>query len=192
MKKLLSLLFIVYLSFSSAVSAHTDVKNASPAEGETVTENIQELQLEFETTIENGSTLSLLSKSGTEVSIKGVQLTGNKMTALTAEPLKNGPYTANWRIVGKDGHLIEGSYSFNVQQESGNQESLAATGEKAEVTDRAADTQELVEESNPSTAAAASEEQSQSKTNIVISLLTGFMLFVVLQTVMWLVRRGRK
>jgi methionine-rich copper-binding protein CopC len=177
-KKSLSILFVLLLAFSSSVSAHTGLKSSSPADGETVTESVQEIHLEFETAIEKGSTLSLLDKSGAEVSLKDVELAENKMKAAIKEPAENGLYNVNWRIVGEDGHLIEGNYSFNVQQEN--------------ESNQVADTEESAEESNPAPAVDDAEEESGSKSNIIIPLATGFMLFVALQTAKWLFRRGKK
>lgn len=192
MKKSLFLFFALFLAFSSSVSAHTGLKSSSPADGETVTESMQEIHLEFETAIENGSTLSLIDESGTEISIENVELSENKMTATTTDPLKGGQYTVNWRIVGEDGHVIEGTYLFIVQIENKSNEGLDAADEQTEESNQAADTEESAEESNPAPAVDGAEGESGSKSNIIIPLLTGFMLFVALQAAKWLIRRGRK
>jgi methionine-rich copper-binding protein CopC len=191
-KKLMSIVFVLLLASSSSVSAHTGLKSSSPADGETVTGSMQEIHLEFETAIEKGSTLSLLDESGAKVSIKNVELAENKMKAAIKEPVENGLYIVNWRIVGEDGHLIEGNYSFNVQQENESNEGLDAVDEQTEESNQAADTEESAEESNPAPATDEAEEKSDSKSNIVIPLVTGFMLFVALQTGKWLIRRGKK
>ena len=39
------------------------------------------------------------------------------MTAGFLSPLDNGTYTVEWKIIGADGHPIQGTYSFMVNQD---------------------------------------------------------------------------
>lgn len=191
-KKSLFIFFMLLLALSAPVSAHTGLKSSSPADGETVTERLQEIRLEFETAIENGSTLSLIDESGAEISIENVELSENEMTATTTKPLDGGQYSANWRIVGEDGHVIEGTYSFIIQLENESNEGLGTADEQREGNDQAAEAEDSQGESNQAPAVNDAEKKSESKSNIIIPLITGFMLFIALQTTMWLIKRSRK
>lgn len=191
-KKSLFIFFMLLLAFSAPVSAHTGLKNSSPTDGETVTERMQEIRLEFETAIENGSTLSLIDESGAEISIENVELSESEMTATTTKPLGGGQYSVSWRIVGEDGHVIEGTYSFIIQLENEVNEGLGTVNEQNERNDQAAEAEDSPGESNPAPAVNDAEKQSESKSNIIIPLITGFMLFIALQTAMWLIKRSKK
>jgi methionine-rich copper-binding protein CopC len=106
----LYVLFLLFFAFSPPVSAHTGLESSSPSNGETITEDIQEIALEFETVIETGSSFSLLSEAGKEIPVQDIQVNGNTLTGKASEPLENGNYNVKWSIVGEDGHPIDGEF----------------------------------------------------------------------------------
>ena len=62
-KVVLFLLFFLSLT-SSAVFAHTALESANPAEGDVVTEELQEMVLEFNTDLEQGSSFTVEDERG--------------------------------------------------------------------------------------------------------------------------------
>ncbi|MET1032492.1 copper resistance CopC family protein [Domibacillus tundrae] len=190
MKKSVYIFFFLLLTFSSSVSAHTGMKSASPADGETITGDIQEIKVEFNTAIESGSSMSLLNENGNEIDLDSSQLDEKTLVGKVDEPLQDDHYTVKWRIVGEDGHLIEGDYMFMVQHSNKNNEDSKTADELGEENNQAADTEETLTESTPASAADNAQEKLSSS-SIIISLVTGIILFFALPITMWLIQKGR-
>jgi len=132
LKKSLYILFLLTLTFASSVSAHTYLESSSPSDGETVTEDRQEIVLKFETPIEKSSSFTLLSEGGEELPVQDIQVNGDTLSGKAAEPLGNGNYTVKWSIIGEDGHLINGEYVFTVAKESAAEENAEPSNEPEE------------------------------------------------------------
>ncbi|MFC5653434.1 copper resistance protein CopC [Paenibacillus solisilvae] len=115
MKKLTSLGIIMFiiLIFPQGVWAHTDLKGATPADGETVISELKQVQLQFETVIEPLVVLKVSNAKGEEIPVK-IETGKQEIKGTFDAPLMNGSYTVNWRIIGEDGHNIKGDYSFTV------------------------------------------------------------------------------
>lgn len=115
MKKYIVILTAVFFLLSASIaSAHTGLETSKPAEGSVVKDKITQLNLTFETKIENLSTMKV-TRDGKPVDVK-VKVNNNEMTGTASAPLENGKYDVNYKIVGADGHVIQKSYSFTVQQ----------------------------------------------------------------------------
>lgn len=110
------LLIAIMLNFFLVdnVIAHTGLKSSVPNNEENVEDEIKQIILNFDTKIELTSTLEVEDATGELVKLESVDLTDNKMVANLLNPLENGEYLVNWKIVGADGHPIEGNYSFTV------------------------------------------------------------------------------
>lgn len=109
----LGLLFV--LAFPSATWAHSKLETSSPAADAKLTESVKEFSLTFNENIdENLSTLKVKNDQGEEVKLSGTQVNGNTLSGTVDEPLPSGSYTVEWKIVGGDGHPVDGTYSFQV------------------------------------------------------------------------------
>lgn len=112
MKKIfLTILFFVI--FSNAVSAHSTIINSNPLDGETVQEQLSKIDMQFNTSIENMSTLTLKEVTEGEIPVD-ISVNGDRLSGTVESPLQNGEYTVDWNIIGADGHPLTGSYSFTV------------------------------------------------------------------------------
>lgn len=123
MKKSLRTLFLLGLIFmlsTGVSSAHTNLQESNPADGETITKELNELVLVFETKIESLSTFTLLLNNETEIETE-ITVDQDTMTGTLSEPLANGEYTVNWDIIGADGHQITGDFSFTVDVQEAEQ-----------------------------------------------------------------------
>lgn len=121
-------LTLFFLFFSAAVvSAHTGLETSSPAEGEIVSKEPQEIVLEFNTDLESASTFTLTDADGKEVPL-GIELENHKMSGTPGAAMADGEYTVNWRITGADGHPIEGDYVFTLS--TGDEPVAAESSEK--------------------------------------------------------------
>ena len=117
MKRIIYATLILLFAFSSTASAHTGLTSSSPADGEEITEDIHEIVLEFNTKIETISTVKVFNENKEEIIVRNTQVSDNVMTGGFMSPLDNGTYTVEWKIIGADGHPIQGTYSFMVSQD---------------------------------------------------------------------------
>lgn len=129
MKRIISATLILLFAFSSSAYAHTGLTSSSPADGDDINEDVYEI---FNTKIELTSTVKVFNENNEEIA-SNTQVIDNVMTSGFMEPLENGTYTVEWKIIGADGHPIQGNYSFNVNQEEITDP--AVSGESGETTD---------------------------------------------------------
>ncbi|MFE1244889.1 copper resistance protein CopC [Fictibacillus sp. NPDC058756] len=108
------LLFMIVLNLPSSVFAHSDLESATPAKGEKVTTDLEAVILTFSTKIESLSTMKLKNENE-EIPLQ-ISIEDNQMTGKMNNRLENGKYTVEYKIIGADGHVIEGSYSFSVDR----------------------------------------------------------------------------
>lgn len=114
MKKSLVLLIFFALWFPVTVWAHTGLEKAAPGEGETVKDDVRNIDLIFDTNIESSSTFDVRDQTGKVIKPSDIRVKGKTLSGILEEPLPPGEYTVHWRIIGADGHPVEGSYSFAV------------------------------------------------------------------------------
>lgn len=117
MKKILVFMLLLFIIPSNTALAHTGMTNSSPADGEEVVGEVHEVALEFNTSIESTSTVKVSDENGEEIDINNIVIDDRVMTGAFMSPLDNGTYTVDWKIIGEDGHPIQGSYIFVVSQE---------------------------------------------------------------------------
>ncbi|MBY3621068.1 copper resistance protein CopC [Acinetobacter sp. CUI P1] len=114
MRKVMLLILLLLVLLPTMVSAHTELESSYPKENEIITQPITEIILTFNTDLEKLSTLTLLDQNGQKIVLNTVVVEGNILKATLKSVLTNGDYTVNWKIVGKDGHVITRNYSFSV------------------------------------------------------------------------------
>lgn len=134
-KVLLLIMVFCFTMIPSVVFAHTGLEQSTPKDGETV-EDVNEITLTFESKVEKGSSFSLMNENGELVPVDSIQINNQVMSGSVPSTISDGPYTVNWKIIGADGHPIEGKYSFQVkgnktetQPTSQNQTTTPATPE---------------------------------------------------------------
>lgn len=176
MKKTVLFLFSLLFLFSSSVSAHTGLESSSPEDGATITEPLQDIVLTFETVIENGSSFTLSSESG-DVAVENLAVTDNVLSGTAAAPLENGAYTVDWRIIGEDGHLIEGTFGFTVSVEQ---------APEAEEPDPVQESPESAED------APADIQEESTSTAGSMPIVLGLIVAAALIAAIILIRKGKK
>lgn len=117
MKRIMTATLILLFAFATTVSAHTGLTSSLPADGDVLAEDIHEVVLEFNSKIESMSTVKVFNENKEEIIISNIQVNDNVMTGAFMSPLDNGTYTVDWKIIGADGHPIQGTYSFMVIQD---------------------------------------------------------------------------
>ncbi|WMT18449.1 copper resistance CopC family protein [Parageobacillus toebii] len=114
MKKMILIMFLIFLCIPSIGYAHSYLSSSNPKERETVTTPLKTITLTFETKIEKLSTMHLF-KSGNEIPFNNITVKDNQLIGTVSTPLENGSYTIVWKIVGEDGHPITGEIPFDVK-----------------------------------------------------------------------------
>ncbi len=114
MKKIIPALLLLIVAMPFQVNAHTALTASSPKEGEVLTESPNELKLTFATVIEEGSSMTL-SGPEAQVEISGISIEGNVMKGAISEEMTNGSYIISWKIIGEDGHPIDGEIPFSLE-----------------------------------------------------------------------------
>lgn len=112
MKRLMTAILLA-ATLSGPALAHTKLKAAIPADGSTV----ETAPATFTLTFSEPARLTAVSvqkDGGAEQKITGLPTAASAEARIPAPKLDNGRYTLNYRLVGADGHVINGKVSFTV------------------------------------------------------------------------------
>lgn len=93
--------------------AHTQLKSTVPADGSTVATAPAEIVLTFSEPARLMA-LSIQKEGGAEQKIAALPAAATATTKIAAPKLENGRYTLNYRVVGADGHVMNGKVTFTV------------------------------------------------------------------------------
>jgi copper resistance protein C len=105
----------LFFIFGANAFAHSHLEDSSPKNGEIVTEPLTTITLSFETAIEPTSSFTLNDEKNVSIPLSEVSISGNQLIANVEENLINGAYTIHWKIIGEDGHPLEGEVPFTVE-----------------------------------------------------------------------------
>lgn len=159
---LLTLGLLLVLVFPTATWAHSKLESSTPAADAKITESVKEVNLSFNENIdENLSTLKVKNAQGEAVEVSEVKVNQNTMAGTLAAPLPSGSYTVEWKIVGGDGHPVDGTYAFEVDAP----EAEAAPETPADTEETPADTGNTPDETAPADDTAAGNADQTSDTN---------------------------
>ena len=184
MKKILWMTIACVLLFSNQALAHTGLESSTPAQGSTVTEKLKEITLTFLTKIEATSSFTLINSSQEEVDVEGITVNNDILTGNVTENLENGAYQINWKIIGADGHPIEGVIDFVLDAP---EEVKAAEEPTTEPIDEVESVESDTEEMETTVEAEQEEESSNSTVGIIIVLV-----IIVALAAWWMTRRSKK
>lgn len=168
---ILLILFISLVPFT--VMAHTTLTESNPSEGEVLSTQPENIELEFGTVIEEGSSMTL---SGPEASIELGEITvsDNIMTGEVTNELPNGQYIIDWKIIGEDGHPIEGQILFGVDVEAPQEEIAEETPEEEPAIEKESD--ETAENETAEAAEAAQSEEENSNVWVTVLIVAAIIL----------------
>lgn len=104
------------LSVAAPASAHAALTASDPAEGATVSADLDRVTLTFTEAplagLDAGLRIEVRDAGGTDESTGDVDVSGTAMSK--AVTLSAGPHTVLWRYVSPDGHPIDGQVAFTV------------------------------------------------------------------------------
>ena len=195
-KKLFIVILLVF-SFNGHAFAHTGLESSSPQNEETISEEIQQIILTFETKIEQTSTIRLKSADDTDIPVEDITITDKQMVGNLESPLDHGDYQVLWNIIGADGHPIEGTFTFSVNkpdtEEDSNLEEANTPSQSennTDVTDNPSTNQPVADEETPEenkiisdtsdeTQADASSSQQSQLPSYLIPVVIGILAIVI-------------
>jgi methionine-rich copper-binding protein CopC len=105
------------LLLPGAAALHLRLIKSSPRDGEIVTNLPTEIRLWFSQKPEAGlTTVKLLREDSSTVELGKVEPASDSTAVKAPIPsaLVPGTYTVTWRSTSKDGHVVRGSYHFNM------------------------------------------------------------------------------
>ena len=117
MKTLLSTLLLTTVLMSTSISAHTSMNASIPKNNAMLMSSPPQLSVSVTETVRLAK-LSLNGQNSEPVSF-GFKPTMEPSTSFDYElpVLSPGNYTAQWMLLGEDGHKMEGSFTFMVHGE---------------------------------------------------------------------------
>ena len=185
MKKIVVLTIACLLTFGNLTYAHTGIESSNPEDGSTITEELNKVTLTFETEIEETSSFVLHNASGQTVAVDNITVENNTMTGTFDQPIENGDYEATWKIIGVDGHPIEGTFSFSVDAPESELAEEESTSEEATDDSEEKDTQ--VQADKEETKADTAEEESSN--GAVIGIVIAVLVIVLIGSVLLMRRK---
>jgi copper resistance protein C len=105
---------LLFFLLGTNVFAHSHLEDSSPKDGAVLSESLKEITLTFETNLEPTSTFTLADANRATIALP-VEIKGDQLVGILPEDLANGSYSIHWKIIGTDGHPLEGDLSFTVQ-----------------------------------------------------------------------------
>jgi methionine-rich copper-binding protein CopC len=112
---------LVALSLGPAAIAHEELVGSYPADGSVVEAGVIELDLEFSNELldlGSGAELVVQDQSKSFVPATCLLVSGSHAYS-TVDLDQPGEYQVGWRVVSADGHPIEGSFRFTVENSAG-------------------------------------------------------------------------
>lgn len=115
LNKIALLSTLLFFIFGANVFAHSHLEESTPKNGEIVTQSLKAITLTFETPLEPASSFTLMDGNNASIPLTSVSISGNQLIASVEDELTNGAYTIHWKIIGEDGHPLEGDIPFTMQ-----------------------------------------------------------------------------
>ena len=118
MKQLISILSMLFVFLAPSAGAHSTLVSSNPAADSTVVDFPMEVTLTFNEELlkvgqENPNKVEVFDESG--VLVSGASVLSGASIAAPVGINGNGAYTVKYRVVSKDGHVVEDEYQFNVE-----------------------------------------------------------------------------
>ena len=129
--------FIALLSMPSS-SAHVEIVSTSPERFANVNPIPTQAWIQFSGNLqtlegEAGNSLEVIDSTGIAVNFGDPVIEGAKIIAKISGQSAPGAFSVKYRVVGDDGHVIEGDYTFNASPDYAEAQATtsSATEEKA-------------------------------------------------------------
>jgi copper resistance protein C len=157
---------LLFFLLGTNVFAHSHLEDSSPKDGAVLTESLKEITLTFETKLEPTSTFTLADANRATIALP-VEIKGDQLVGVLPEDLANGSYSIHWKIIGTDGHPLEGDLSFTVQlPETSSSTAQVSSADSATEKDEQTSTEEakLTDTASPSKSTDGKEQAASVPT----------------------------
>jgi methionine-rich copper-binding protein CopC len=118
MRKVLVLSLIGLLSLVIPSSfAHSELVSSNPAASANIQELPEQIEIEFNEELLNlgtGNSISIVGPSGEDLGMGETSTEGAKIFRLLNTTSEYGQYQVTFRVASADGHVLKGSYTFNL------------------------------------------------------------------------------
>ena len=120
MKKIVVLSLVTLLSFLTPPAfAHSELVSSNPSASVNIQQLPEQIELEFNEELLNlgtGNSISIMSPSGEDLGMGDTSTEGAKITRLLNTTSETGQFQVKYRVASADGHVLNGSYTFNLTQ----------------------------------------------------------------------------
>jgi len=120
MKKIVVLSLVTLLSFLTPPAfAHSELVSSNPSASVNIQQLPEQIELEFNEELMNlgtGNSISIMSPSGEDLGMGDTSTEGAKITRLLNTTSETGQFQVKYRVASADGHVLNGSYTFNLTQ----------------------------------------------------------------------------
>ena len=143
MRKLVSLFLIYFLSILAipSSSAHVEIVDSFPKQFANVNPIPTELWIEFSGKLQTldgqaVNSLEVTDSTGYVMSEEEPMISGGRISTQISDQSAPGVFTVKYRVVGDDGHVIEGDYTFNASPDYAAEQSpmpISAASEESSI-----------------------------------------------------------
>jgi methionine-rich copper-binding protein CopC len=143
MRKFISFLLVACLAFVSnpSASAHVEIVDSFPQQFANVNPIPTQVWIQFSGDLQSldgeaVNSLEVIDSTGLAVNYEDAVIEGGKITTKVSGQSAAGVFTVRYRVVGDDGHVIEGEYTFNASPDYSAEQSpmpTAATDEGSSI-----------------------------------------------------------
>ncbi len=120
MRRLINILLIGFLAFATTpqASAHVEIVSSFPEQFSNVNPIPTQIWIEFSGNLQTldgevVNSLEVIDSTGIAVNYEDAIISGGRITTKISGQSAPGAFTVKYRVVGDDGHVIEGDYTFN-------------------------------------------------------------------------------
>ena len=120
MRKFMSVLLLGFLVFATTpqASAHVEIVSSFPEQFSNVNPIPAQVWIEFSGELqtldgEAVNSLEVVDSTGIAVNYEDPIISGGRIATKVSGQSAPGVFTVKYRVVGDDGHVIEGDYTFN-------------------------------------------------------------------------------
>ena len=114
---------------SASAGAHVRLVSAVPAPGRALSAPPRELRLRFdEAPIVALSKVSVLGPRGVDLVVGHPRARDRAQVVIRLRRGHRGAYTVHWQMLGDDGHVVRGAYSFGIQHPAGPPQPIPGSG----------------------------------------------------------------
>ncbi|WP_339315828.1 copper resistance protein CopC [Oceanobacillus sp. FSL W7-1304] len=193
MKRIFSAAIVVILvtCFSTSAFAHSHIQGSNPADGDVVTEPLEEIVLEFDGGIEQGSFIEVTTTAGEAVEVQDIEIGEGTLTGTVAEPLANDEYQVNWSIISADGHPLEGEFTFTVDAEVPEAVEEEEQAETETVEDEEPEEQAETETPQDDSATESAEQidEGEGSSSTMIMVIVGLAILAIVGYILFMKRK---